>query len=351
MITESFKSKLVRMFANDSLAYSKSFRDFCKRTNLDRAQWDNIEDSDIVEIKKQAAGDFDVILRMIRACRAGKDSYIGLKGKREAMPIGLVYIFGYDEDDRLRAVYNNGNDALYTLSKSGRDYFDRSDRPTSIDEEIKKCFTLYVLALNDKDSRKITQDRYNSVSGMIPSLDKDDRAAKHNVPGVLGKQKGGIDMGRWSSTGAFFSYCGRLVEKNIERYKEIIAQNKFAATDTSAVDDMVKACMERYQEVMKKVIQASSQQGYISIYEINNLINGKVVTSKHSEYGHVQGGLLHLYTQYMSANVDLARQGKRPGGSSLSDSYMKDLKSYEASIKALCATLAAKFKEIEDGIK
>ena len=352
LVTESFNSKLVRMFANDSLSYSKSFSEFCKRVGLYSAQWDRIEDSDIVEVKKLAKGDFDVTLRMIRACRAGKDSYIGLKGKREAMPIGIVYIFGYNEDDRLCMVYSNSIDSVYTLSRSGSDSFERIDSPRSIDTEIEKCSTLYIVALNDKDTRKVKSDRNQSRRDMIPDLDDKDRALKHNIPGILGKQAGGADLSRWGSAGAFFAYCSKKAEENMKRYRETLALNKFAAIDTSAIDKMVRENLERYQEIMKRIISASSKDSrYISIYNLNDLINGTVKSSKYSENGWIQGGLLHLYSKYMSVNVDLARQKNKDSSYSLAETYMKDLKSYEAGIKSLCARLANEFNKIEEDLK
>ena len=353
LITESFKSKLVRMFANDSLSYSKSFKDFCKRTYLDSAQWDNLEDSDIVEVVKHAAGDFDVTLRMIRARRAGKDSYIGLKGKREAMPIGIVYIFGYDRDDSLRMVYSSSIDSVYTLSRSGSDPFNKIYSPRDIDSEIKECYSLYIIALNEKDSSKVRSDRYQSRTNMIPDLDDADRALKHNVPGILGKQAGGADLSTWGSAGAFFKYCGKQAKENIKKYKETLALNKFAATDTSAIDNMVRENLERYQEIMKRVISASSKkpEHYISIYNLNSLINGEVKSSKHSEGGWIQGGLLNLYSKYMNANIDVARQRNKDSSYSMADTYMQDLKKYETSIKSLCVRLADAFNKIEEELK
>lgn len=351
LITESFNSKLVRMFANDSLSYSKSFSEFCKRVGLDRAQWDHIEDSDIIEIKKRAAGDFDVTLRMIRARRAGKDSYIGLKGKREAMPIGIVYIFGYDEDDRLCMVYSSFGDVVYTLSRSGSSHFERVDSPRSIDMEIEKCSVLYIVALNDKDNNKVRNDRYQSRTDMVPDLDDRDRALKHNVSGILGKQAGGADISRWGSAGAFFKYCGKKAEDNMKKYKEILALNKFATVDTSEIDKMVRESLERYQNIMKRIISATSKKpGYISVYTLNNLINGDVKSSKYSESGWIQGGLLNLYSKYMSTNVDVARQ-KGAASSHMADSYMQDLKIYETGIKNLCTKLAAEFNKIEEELK
>ena len=352
LVIESFNSKLVRMFANDSLSYSKSFSEFCRRTGLDSAQWDHIEDSDIVKVKELAKGDFDVTLRMIRASRAGKDSYIGLKGKREAMPIGIVYIFGYDEDDRLCMVYSSYIDTVYTLSRSGSDHFERVDSPRSIDMEIEKCSTLYIIALNDKDSRKVKSDRYQSRIDMTPDLDDADRALKHNIPGILGKQAGGADLSRWGSAGEFFKYCNKQAENNMKRYKETLALNKFAAVDTSTIDKMVRENLERYQEIVKRVISASSKDSrYISIYTLNDLINGDVKSSKYSDRGWVQGGLLNLYSKYMSANVDVARQRGKGSSYGMADSYMKDLKNFEVGIKNLCAKLAAEFNEIEEELK
>lgn len=353
LITESFKSKLVRMFANDSLSYSKSFKDFCRQTDLNKAQWNNLEDSDIVEVEKRTNGDFDVTLRMIRARRAGKDSYIGLKNKREAMPIGIVYIFGYDRDDRLRMVYSSYSDSVYTLSRTSRNPFSQVNSPRSIDTEIEACETLYIVALNDKDTNKVQNDRYQSRTGMIPNLDATDRALKHNVPGILGKQAGGVNLSTWTSTGAFFKYCDKQARDNMKRYKEILALNKFATTDTSTIDKMVRENLERYQEIMKRVISASSKnpEHYISIYNLNSLINGEVKSSKQSESGWVQGGLLNLYSKYMNANIDVARQGSRDSSYSMADAYMQDLKRYETAIRNLCARLADVFNKIEEELK
>ena len=289
---------------------------------------------------------------MIRARRAGKDSYIGLKGKREAMSIGIVYIFGYDRDDRLRMVYSSSIDSMYTLSRSGSDPFNKIDSPRDIDSEIKECYSLYIIALNEKDSSKVRSDRYQSRTNMIPDLDDADRALKHNVPGILGKQAGGADLSTWGSAGAFFKYCDKQARENIKKYKETLALNKFAATDTSAIDNMVRENLERYQEIMKRVISATSKTpGYISIYTLNGLINGEVKSSKHSEGGWIQGGLLNLYSKYMNANIDVARQRGKDSSYSMADTYMQDLKKYETGIKSLCAKLADEFNKIEEKLK
>ena len=100
---------------------------------------------------------------------------------------------------------------------------------------------------------------------------------------------------------------------------------------------------------MKRVISATSKKPeyYISIYKLNGLIQGEVKSSKHSESGWVQGGLLNLYSKYMNANIDVARQRGKDSSYGMADSYMQDLKRYETGIRTLCARLADEIEKIE----
>lgn len=303
ILNESFQSKYVRMFAQDASLFTSNFKKFCDNTGLYYIAWDKIDDGDITKI--EVTDDKTDILKMFRALKANKDSYYSTNlGARVTFASKRCILFGY-KNDRLNFTYDNLYGNLYYVD-GGR--LHKTDKTREMETSVAECDVVYMVLVDEHDTRKLVGERGGSRYGMIPSLDKKDREVERHT-GVLGKDVGGIS----GYGGEFTHYCRQLANDAKDRWKKIIAENKFKRTaDTKEIDDLVEKTVNTYFSFMQEVMKASATNSKISKYRLSSLtdlVTGKAKSSKYNDYGWLEGGLLNVYRQYCENNVELAQGG------------------------------------------
>ena len=313
-LNESFQSKYVRMFAQDAGLITQSFQNFAKFCHVDFISWDKITDDDItvISVKEDTIED---VLKMFRALRAQKDNYYStLARKRIDFKSKHIVLLGY-LNNRLQCVYNNYSDSFYSID---RKTYHNVSKPKDMESHLEDCDMFYVISVDQHKTTDLTRSRRESRYDMIPDLDAADRAAARHQ-GILGKDAGGV--GKWEG-GEFTTYCKKLVEQAKERWHKILAENKFKKTsDTKEIDDLVEKTMQDYFSFMQKITKESATNKKISKYDLSSLtklMTGEAKSSKYSDYGWLQGGLLNQYQSYCSTNIALS-QGTQSAASEIED--------------------------------
>lgn len=304
MLNESFQSKYVRMFAQDASLYVSNFKNFCDIVGLYYLAWDKIDNSDITKI--EISDDKTDILKMFRALKAGKENYWSTNlGTRVSFVSKRCVLFGY-KDDKLHCTYDNWGGHFYYVE---RDKLYKTDKTRVMEDCLAECDVVYLVLVDKHDTRKLIGDRGGARAGMVPNLDQKDREAQRHT-GILGQDAGGVN--KWEG-GEFTRYCARLAEEAKDRWKKIIAENKFKrSSDTKEIDDLVEKTVNTYFSFMQEVMKASVTNKKISKYRLSSvtdLVTGKAKSSKYNDYGWLEGGLLNVYRQYCEANVELAQGG------------------------------------------
>lgn len=303
-LNESFQSKYVRMFAQDASLYSSNFKRFCDNVGLYYLAWDKIDDSDIQKI--EVTDDKTDILKMFRALKANKENYWSTNlGARVSFASKRCVLFGY-KDDKLNCTYDNWGGHFYYVVRGS---LHRTDKTREMEESIAECDVVYLVLVDEHDTRKLIGERGGARAGMVPNLDQKDREAQRHA-GILGQDAGGVN--KWEG-GEFTRYCKQEAERAIDRWKKILAENKFKrSSDTKEIDNLVEKTVNTYFSFMQEVMKSSATNKKISKYRlssITDLVTGKAKSSKYNDYGWLEGGLLNVYRQYCEANVELAQGG------------------------------------------
>jgi len=238
-VCEDFTSNIMRMIKQDVETSSKyNFAKLVDTLSINDVLWDKVEDSDIEVLPGN-----DQSMYYFRALKAGKDSYGLGGGKRLPIKDRRVVIFYY-KNDKIIGVYNSGRDCFY-YSEDGNGRFRYIERPKEAEMYMKTADKWYVISISNNDARKIRDSRLQAQKDMIPDLDTKDRQLKHDVKGILGREKGGFDE---YEAGKFFKYCDIMIREAKQRYKEIIAKNRAAKSNTDKIDALV-------QETLNKLTQ------------------------------------------------------------------------------------------------
>lgn len=329
-INESFNSNFARMIKQDietsryGKTQKKNFNDLQDKLNIDRIAWNKLEDSDF-----EKWVDVEVLLRLIRAIRAGKPDFIGANLKRVPIKDTRIVVFGY-KGDMLRYVYASRYDSMTDMVNGS--YI---NAPKSVTDSLREdCDAWYVLMIGENDMGKLISDRSMSKAHIIPTTSKEDKLRKHDLQGVLGVSAGGIDWDkiRYGETTEYEQFCRGLIKDTKERYKKIIAQNKFKRTSsTEDIDNMVKECMDIYFKILQDSTKDKDKYTYSEIGTVNKLIQGEAKgggSGSHT-YGYISGGLLKSYTDYLYAVKQLSTD------TSYTDMYLKDRDNNDKYIRAV----------------
>lgn len=304
LITESFKSKYIRMLAQDASLIMPLQR-FFNTIGINNVAWDQITDDDITILKTKTAEENTDLLKMYRAYKAGKSDYWSTVEKRriDFKSKSLIMVGYYN--NKLIGVFT-GRYLAYRCSNGS---LDSIEKPREQESALQACDTVYIILTEKYSTNQLKSDRSQGRSDMVPSLDNKDRQIKHNVPGVLGKSEGGVDKGAWN-LGEFTGYCRFLANDAKRRWKEIIAKNKFKQTaDTKQIDELVEKTMKSYFEFMQDAMKLAATKSIneYSLSELTRLVVGTAKSNRFSAYGWTEGGLLNVYNNYCSSNINLQK--------------------------------------------
>lgn len=319
-VCEAFVSNIMRMIKQDiETSTSYNFAKLVDKVYIDDVRWDKVEDSDIETLPGT-----DQSMWYFRALKAGKDSFGIGGGKRLPIKDHKVVIFYY-RNDKIIGIYSPNWDRFYHNSNGQFEYI---ERPREAESYMKTADTWYVISISNNDASKIRTSREQAQNYMIPDLDIKDRQLKHDVKGVLGREKGGFDNYR---AGKFFSYCERMIEEAKRRYKEIIAKNKAAGSSTDKIDALVQETLNRLTQITVWFNKNRDKLDYSwrsKLESVMKLMYGesKAYGSGRNVYSYISGGLMKLYEDYCKTWWSL---GERD---TYTDMYMKDFKMYEKLI-------------------
>lgn len=179
---------------------------------------------------------------------------------------------------------------------------------------LKSCDYILKVYSDITDTRQLKNDRRDAIAGSWQMSQKD-HTSKHRTPGVLGKEAGGLDK---YSGGDFYQMCTSMAQQAIAKYKEIIAENKFARSqDTSEVDNAVDNIMRRIttatSNAMKDPDKYSPTNTKVSLETLMKRIYDQeryVAGSGRTKTGYYAGrdGLLIVYQRFCEACVNLKKK-------------------------------------------
>ncbi len=341
-IFEAFASNIIRMIKQDiETTTDYNFTRFINRyQSLSNVLWDKVEDSDI-----ETMPGTDQSMYYFRALKAGKDDFKLGNGKRMPIKDKNVIIFFY-RDDRLIAFYIKDFDAFFARYRGDQGEFELINKPREAENYTKTADVWYVVSISNNDATKLKNTRLSSRVDMIPDLTADDRALKHNVKGVLGKEKGGY---YYYEAGRYYRYCDDLIKKTKDRYKEIVAKNKASKSNTDEIDNSVKEVLNKLAETTIKFNKHRGDLDYSYKYKLERLM--KLMYGEAQAYGsgrnissYITGGLMKEYEDYCKTWWDLGK-----GGFSFNTSmYLRDFEKYEKSIKQIINKMNVIFREFEE---
>lgn len=333
-INEDIASMYVRMFKQDlERIRDNKFKKIIDELYLDNILWDKVTDEDIEVLDVHDPDEKELALKLFRAVRAQKDWYIGRSHRKIEVKDHSIIIFAY-LDGKLKYVYSSRTDRLKTIGRSGVANY---DRPRDMEDHLRDSDTWYVLSYKNLNISGIQMKRSESVHNIVPTPDAADRKLKHNVQGELGKNKGGTNS--WDG-GVYTNYCKQLVNKAMDRYRKIIAQNKYKRTaDTKEIEDLVKKCLDGYTKAMNVALNNPKEYQY-KLSGLNNLIQGSVEAYRtynngKGAAGYIVGGLLKTFQQYVNASMSMASNS----GSEYTDIYMKDREDAEKALRKIAGSI------------
>jgi hypothetical protein len=271
-----------------------------------RVAWDKIDNNDIEEIDNINTKDFDNMLKAARRVKAGKDErpFIIFAMKNEELKYiynpcaGDIAVVNYISYSKKYKFHWYGSTGGYKITQKEQFQY------------LQSCDYLIKVYLDTKDTHELLKSRRDAKSGMWNDLTDADRTSKHLEKGVLGKNAGG--RSNFFDPNTFYGQCDKMVQQAIEKWKEIIAENKFKRDqDTSEVDNAVQDIMTRLPKATANATKNPEKYDRVGI-ALEELM--KAVYDKYSSYQRgshytVTGSdeILVLYQRYCQTVISLKK--------------------------------------------
>lgn len=305
--------------------------------------WDKLDKKDIEEIDNINEKDFNNVLKAARKIKAGKD-------ERPFIIIGITR-------ENVKCIYSPDNGAIYIFiysnyrNKWTGEWRYQGEGITQSEQFImlKNCDYLLKIYIDVNNISQLKLDRREAKKGSW-ELTTLDHNSKHLQQGVLGKNKGGFDertMHDLLYSDSFYGNCERMVNAAVKKWKEIIADNKFARNqDTTEVDDAVKDILTRLPQATSNIMKNPDK--YNRVYPAGNIedLLKKVYnqTSYNRQYS-LKGynGLLINYQEYCECVLKL----KDKNTNFNKTNALKDHDRLKEDILYLCKELDAELKKYD----
>lgn len=332
MLCEAFKDPRIYQVWKTLQRYNIKWSDIF-RYHIHIA-WDKIDNSDIDEIDTIDTKVLDNLFKSARKVKAGKDErpFIVFGMKNEL--IDCVYDPYYGQIGLFSKyhMHDRGTVTWYDQPQNSR------NRMTQTEQfgRMKECDYLLKVYVDVKNVSDLMNARSQAKGGAW-MLTKNDHESKHLSKGILGVSTGGrSDIIGYDS---FYKMCGNMAQRAVEKWKKIIAENKFKKDqDTSEVDNAVKDIMMRLPNACMNVTKDPDKYGDMVKYRLEDLM--KSVYDKYSYSGSGRHGyqsghdaVLVLYQKYCQTVIEL----KKPNSIyNTADSDLKKRDEYKKQILEAC---------------
>lgn len=327
MLCEAFNDPRIYQAWKSLQRYKIQWKDLFDWGGGKNIAWDKVPESDVEEIEPS---DIQKLFKSIRRDKRGaadERPFVLLGFKRERLQ--YVYDTGTQRFGTLS--YNGGEkkgQVLWHECHQGRMYMPEKTQFAYLEE----CDYILKVYSDNANVSGLRSDRSSARAGSW-ELDREDHRSVHTKQGVLGKEAGGL---KDYSGGKFFDMCKRLANDAVNKWKQILAENKFAKSqDTSEVDNAVQDIMNRITKACTNAMHhpdlynlqttgISLENLMKKVYDQDRYVSGH---GRSSGYWAGHAGLLVNYQKFCEACVELKKGTK--GYYAGSDHYMEEREKYK----------------------